>query len=87
LGTRQYRLRTLTVLIDLVDQLVKDLPVEGLTHKTEDIGHHFGGDTAGLLVVEAVECLLQNGNLLGGQVFVLRRKFHEFPYITSFVIR
>lgn len=45
-----------------------------LTHQTQDIGHHLGGDTAGLLVIEAVEGLLQNGNLLGGKIFILLRK-------------
>jgi len=64
------------LVVHQIDQLVKDLPVEGLTHKTQDIGHHFSGDTAGLLVIEAVECLLQNGNLLGGQVLILKKKLY-----------
>lgn len=50
----------LTVGIHFLDQLLQDLLVEGLTHETQDVGHHVAGDAAGFLVVKALEGLAED---------------------------
>lgn len=55
----------LTVGIDFLDELVEDLLVEGLTHESEDVGDHVGGDATALLPVEAVESLAEHCNIIG----------------------
>lgn len=57
-----------TILVDLLDHLLEDLAVEGLAHQPEDFGHRLGRDAAGLVAVEAVEGLLQDGNLLWWEI-------------------
>lgn len=42
-----------------------------LTHQAQYVGDHLGGDGASLLVIEAVERLLEHGDLLGGKIFIL----------------
>ena len=51
---------SLTVGVDFFDQFVENLFVERLTHQSEDVGHHVGGDAATLLPVEAVKCLAKD---------------------------
>lgn len=50
----------LTVGVDLFDELVEDLFVEGLTHESEDVGNHVGGNAAALVPVKTVEGLAQH---------------------------
>lgn len=57
-----------TILVDLLDHLLEDLAVEGLAHQPEDFGHRLGRDAASLVAVEAVEGLLQDGNLLWWEI-------------------
>ena len=51
---------SLTVSVDFLDQFVQNLFVERLTHQSEDVGHHIGGDAATLFPVEAVKCLAKD---------------------------
>lgn len=46
-----------TIGVDFVDELVQDFLVERLPHQPKDVGHHVGGDAAGLPTVEAIESL------------------------------
>jgi len=67
------------VSVDFIDELIENLLVEGLSHQSENIGHHVGGDAAALLPVEAVEGLAQHSNLLWGQLvgkIIINRTYH-----------
>lgn len=54
-----YRL-LLTVLVNLLNHLLEDFAVEGLSHQSEDFADRFRRDAASLFAVEAVEGLLQD---------------------------
>lgn len=48
------------ILIDLLDHVVQNLLVEGLSHQAEDLSHRLSGDASSLRGIEAVKRLLQN---------------------------
>jgi len=55
-------LSVLTVCVDLIDQFLQCISVEGLTHEAQDLLHHISWDASWLLAIKSVECLFQHCN-------------------------